>query len=246
MFERPHHQRIALLLAGLDADLLRELNCLFGGGTAMALRFGEYRESVDVDFLISDEAGYRQARHLVRGSDGISALLRTGAPVPRATRDTIADQYGIRTQVLVMDTPIKFEIVREARIALDPPGPEDQVCGVATLSPVDMAASKLLANSDRGLDDATYNRDLIDLALMAPGRPVLVQALEKAEAAYGPDVRRDLGRGLDRLRTRDRWIDRCMEAMKMTLPKAVVWQHLRTLEQKFAQATHSGLIDPDR
>jgi hypothetical protein len=38
------------VLSALDGDLLREVNCLFGGGTAMALRFGEYRESVDMDF----------------------------------------------------------------------------------------------------------------------------------------------------------------------------------------------------
>ena len=50
MFERPHHRRIARILAALNGDLLREANCLFGGGTAMALRFGEYRESVDMDF----------------------------------------------------------------------------------------------------------------------------------------------------------------------------------------------------
>lgn len=31
----------------VGADLLCEANCLFGGGTAMALRIGEYRESVD-------------------------------------------------------------------------------------------------------------------------------------------------------------------------------------------------------
>ncbi len=50
IFERPHHRRIARVLSALDGDLLREVNCLFGGGTAMALRFGEYRESVDMDF----------------------------------------------------------------------------------------------------------------------------------------------------------------------------------------------------
>lgn len=45
MFDRLHHQHIALLLGSLDADLLLNAQCLFGGGTAMALRFGEYRES---------------------------------------------------------------------------------------------------------------------------------------------------------------------------------------------------------
>lgn len=44
MFERPHHQRIAL-------------------------RHGEYRESVDIDFLVSDAAGYRELRQLVKATD---------------------------------------------------------------------------------------------------------------------------------------------------------------------------------
>jgi hypothetical protein len=50
MFNRPHHQRIAKVLESLDADLLKQHNCLFAGGTAIALRYGEYRESVDMDF----------------------------------------------------------------------------------------------------------------------------------------------------------------------------------------------------
>lgn len=57
MFERPHHQRIAHVLTALDGDRLRQYGCLFGGGTCIALRYDEYRESVDIDFLVSDAAG---------------------------------------------------------------------------------------------------------------------------------------------------------------------------------------------
>jgi hypothetical protein len=57
MFERPHHQRIAHILAALDGSTLAQHACWFGGGTCIALRFGEYRESVDIDFLVSDPAG---------------------------------------------------------------------------------------------------------------------------------------------------------------------------------------------
>ena len=60
MFERPHHQRLAQVLLELDGPLLRENRCLFGGGTAMALRYGEYRESVDLDFLVSDVGSYAE------------------------------------------------------------------------------------------------------------------------------------------------------------------------------------------
>lgn len=58
-FARPHHQRIASVLACLDAELLRGHRCYFGGETAIALQQGEFRESVDIDFLISDLESYR-------------------------------------------------------------------------------------------------------------------------------------------------------------------------------------------
>lgn len=59
MFEHLHHRRIAQVLESLDGPLLKENQCLFGGGTAIALRYGEFRESVDIDFLVSDLPSYR-------------------------------------------------------------------------------------------------------------------------------------------------------------------------------------------
>ena len=56
-FEHPHHQRIAHVLGALDAATLRQHGCLFGGGTCITLLYGEYSESVDIDFLVSDAAG---------------------------------------------------------------------------------------------------------------------------------------------------------------------------------------------
>lgn len=53
-FARSHHRLVAMALGCLDAAMLREHRCLFAGGTALALRFGEYRESVDIDFVVSD------------------------------------------------------------------------------------------------------------------------------------------------------------------------------------------------
>jgi hypothetical protein len=50
MFNRPHHQRIAKVHESLDGYLLKQHNCLIAEGTAIALRYGEYRESVDMDF----------------------------------------------------------------------------------------------------------------------------------------------------------------------------------------------------
>lgn len=231
MFERPHHQRIAQVLRALDGPLLRENNCLFGGGTAIALRYGEYRESVDIYFLVSDVGSYRTLRQLLTGLNGIAAILRDDAEPLTQARGVRADQYGIRTMLRVADQPIKFEIVLEGRIELAAPASGDEVCGIATLTPQDMAASKLLANSDRWGDDGVFNRDLIDLAMMKPSLALLRHAVEKAEGAYGGAILHDLDKALDRLQNRHGWLERCMQAMAMNLPKALVWQRLRALRR---------------
>jgi hypothetical protein len=231
VFERPHHQRIARVLHALNGPLLRERHCLFGGGTAIALMHGEYRESVDVDFLVSDADHYRDLRNLLTAAEGIRVLFREGVEPLEQAGELRADQYGIRTRILVDGQGVKFEIVREARIALALPGKGDEVCGVATLTPVDMAASKLLANSDRWGDDGVFSRDLIDLAMMQPSLTTLRQAVVKAEGAYGASVLRDLERAIARMQARTAWLERCMQAMAITEPRALVWQRIRALRR---------------
>lgn len=229
MFERPHHRRIATVLEALDADALAANACLFGGGTAMALRFGEYRESVDIDFLVSRIDGYRHLRQRLTGPDGLHAITRAGHTLSQ-TREVRADQYGIRTMLQVDGADIKFEIVLEGRFDLEAPGPDDQLCGVATLTPLDMATSKLLANSDRWRDDAVMSRDLIDLAMMAPTKVLMKQALAKARGAYGDSVATDLARAVEDLRARPHRLGQCMQAMAMThVSKAALWARIRAL-----------------
>ena len=229
MFERPNHRRIATVRRALDADVLAANACLFGGGTAMALRFGEYRESVDIDFLVSRVDGYRHLRQRLTSADGLRAITRAGHTL-KQTREVRADQYGIRTLLQVDGADIKFEIVLEGRIELEAPGPDDQQCGVATLTPLDMATCKLLANSDRWRDDAVMSRDLIDLAMMAPPKPLLQQAMAKAQLAYGDSVATDLARAVDDLRARPHRLEPCMQAMAMTtVSKAALWARIRAL-----------------
>lgn len=236
MFERAHHQRIARVLASLDGALLAQHGALFGGGTCIALRYGEYRESVDIDFMVSDAAGYRELRQLLTGTEGLNVIIRPGAPPLIMLRDIRADQYGIRTQVQMDGHAIKFEVVREARIVLETPGPLDQVCGVNALTPLDLATSKLLANSDRQADDGVFSRDVIDLAMMSLPLPMLRKAVAKAEQAYGPAITRDLAKALDRLQNRQGWLERCMQAMAMVMPKAVLWQKVRRLRRLLLSA----------
>lgn len=231
MFERPHHRRIATLLEALDGHVLLAHHCLFGGGTAMALRFGEYRESVDVDLLVSELDHYRSLRNELTGARGLAAITRAGAPPLQPLAELRADQYGIRTRIAVDGQPVKLEIVLEGRIAFEPPGAGDIVCGVATMTPLDLATGKLLANSDRWPDDGVFSRDLIDLAMMRPPLALLRSAVAKAEGAYGQAILRDLGRAIAKMQSRTGWLERCMDAMDMEGPPAVVWQRIRALRR---------------
>ncbi len=234
MFEREHHRRVARVLQVLDAQRLHACQCLFGGGTALALRDGEYRESVDIAFVVSQREGYRSLRHALSGPLGIRAICRSGAdtlPPFIQTRELRADQYGLRTLLRVDNAEIKFEIVLEARITLDPPEADDLVCGVATLCRRDAAACKLLANSDRWRDDSVLSRDLIDLAMMALPKPLLRQALVKAQAAYGSSVESDLHKAIQNLRERPHRLDHCMQAMRMSaVPKALLCKRIKALQ----------------
>lgn len=229
MFERQHHLRVALVLQALDGELLAANGCLFGGGTAIVLSHGEYRESKDIDLLVSDPKGYRELRQRLTEDRGLAPILRAGSSLQLA-REIRADQYGIRTMVVVGGTEIKFEIVFETRIVLDAPSPDDRICGIATLTRLDMAATKLLANSDRWADDGVFSRDLIDLAMLDAPKELRRRAIEKAAAAYGDSIERDLSRAIARLRERRGRLEECMAALKLeTVPKAVVWNKIRRL-----------------
>lgn len=228
LFKRDHHIRIATILQSLDAAVLNQYNCFFGGGTAIVLAREEYRESTDIDFLVSDKIGYQKIRQLLTG-EGIKAITRPGGSIETA-RDILADQYGIRTMLRVGDVEIKFEIVFEAHVQLEVPPEESKICGISTLTPLDMATTKLLANSDRWSDDAVNSRDLIDLAMVELPKSELIRAIEKSSEAYGESITRDLLKAIDALKQRRGRLEICMEALKMNkLPRAVLWSKIRQL-----------------
>ena len=191
-FKRPHHQKIAQVLQALNGPLLKDHECYFAGGTAMALRYGEYRESVDIDFLISNLEQYRALRELLTSPAGISAIVRAEV--------SSLQQIG------------------------------DEICGITTLRPLDMATSKLLANADRWRDDGVFSRDIIDLAMMDPSLPMLREAVIKAEKPYGQSILQSLEKSINRLQDHDNgWLDRCMMVMDVNVPKATIWKQLNNL-----------------
>lgn len=213
MFRRPHHNAIATVLAALDDRLLLEAECYFGGGTAIVLALHEYRESVDIAFFCSSQEGYRLLRSTIfdRGLDG---LLKPGAEIA-ALRDMRTDQYGMRTQIGIGNTKVRFEIVREARIPIS--GAFDPALGVPVLSREDMYCEKLLANADHHADHSVLNRDIIDLSMMVSRLgPIPDAAWSRAKGAYGETVVKAYDKAVQAIRD-PRRLQTCMTGMGMDL-----------------------------
>lgn len=112
-------------------------------------------------------------------------------PEARTVREFRTDHYGLRALLSLREQPIKFEIIREARIelqgALSP-------LGVPVLALADQVTETLLANADRCLDRSVADRDTIDLGYLLRGTqgrfPADAVAKAEAEAAYGEGVGR--------------------------------------------------------
>lgn len=209
MFERPHHQKIVQLLRAMDSDLLTRAKCYFGGGTAIALKLGEYRESLDIDFLCSDLGGYRLLRNTITPPT-LGAILRS--PV-KHLRDVRTQRDKISTFLEIDEAPVKVEFVLEGRIDIS--GDLDPELCVPVLSREDMYAEKLLANTDRAMDRSQMSRDLIDLAMMIKAwGPIPESALRKAEGAYGRSIFDYFDRGLALLHD-PQYRETCLTAMAM-------------------------------
>lgn len=229
MFELAHHQRIEQVLNALDAQLLLKHGCLFGGGTAIALTHGEYRESLDIDFVCSSVDGYREIRSVVRTGD-IGSLMTRGIPRLREPR---IDQYGIRCVLQVAGAAIKFEIIFEGRVELADPLPEDKICGVWSLALQDKVATKLMANSDRWADTSVMSRDIIDLAMLCdPSGALDAAGVAKALRAYGSGVLADVKKARAQvLETKGR-LQECMKNLGMRMPEAELRRRMQAIDAK--------------
>ena len=142
--------------------------------------------------------------------------------------------------MLVAGTAIKFEIIHEGRIDLDTPSPDDEICGIRTLTRTDQVATKLLANDDRWADTSTFSRDLIDLAMMRPDTAALEDGARKAVDAYGTTVGESLNNAISYLRDRPQRLDDHIRALKIDAPRAVVWQRIRELSARAARIEDLG------
>ncbi|MBW4575808.1 MAG: nucleotidyl transferase AbiEii/AbiGii toxin family protein [Aphanothece sp. CMT-3BRIN-NPC111] len=218
-FKLAHHNNILTILNSLNSDVLREGSAYFGGGTLLALDFKEYRCSKDVDFICPiASSGYKYLRTVVF-EGGYKALFYdlNRIQIGRGT----TDQYGIRMLVIVDGLPIKTEIIAEARFELDSPRyPEWSPVGCLSLN--DCFTAKLLANSDRYMDDSVEARDLIDLAVLRLQSSIPQKAIEKAETAY--EVMRPLKVAIKRFQERPDYRQKCFFGLQIDaaqIPKII-------------------------
>jgi len=208
-FTRLVHREVLAALSVISADFLRDSECYFGGGTRIVLELGEYRESKDIDFLCASQDGYRMLREAIDQA----SLGRIAEGSLKLAREVRADQYGIRTFFATPRGTLKFEIVREARIALA--GSTVAKLPVVCLDHPHCFAEKFLANADRGLDAATLSRDIVDLAFMIEGWQMAdaEAGIGLAESAYGASVRRSVAAVREKLRSDRSYRNRCTEGL---------------------------------
>jgi hypothetical protein len=218
-FRLDHHNNILTILQCLNCNVLENGSAYFGGGTILALDFDEYRLSKDIDFIASvSTEGYKYLRTLVF-DNGHEALFSDLSKIQIGRSTT--DQYGIRINVVVNDTPIKTEIIAETRFQLDSPR-YPSWSSVPCLSLNDCFTSKLLANSDRYIDNAVESRDLIDLAVLRLESPIPQSAIDKAEKAY--EVIRPLKRAIELFQEKPEHRQKCFQGLQVTqswIPKII-------------------------
>lgn len=236
MFEHEHHQTILRILNALDPAIFDEVGAYFGGGTLITLLYEEYRWSKDVDFICPIGPGYRRLRQIVSEASFKPSILFSDKTSLEFPRDLTANQYGIRFPVFVDGMPIKFEIVAEARIALEPPEYPDWL-KVPCLSKIDRYAEKLLANADRWPDPSIESRDLIDLAVLRLHEELSEQAIAKAEEAY--PVLAPLKKSLGKFQDSKEYRDKCFSALQIE-NRALVMDGIDLLASDF------GLDKTDR
>jgi hypothetical protein len=211
MFKRPRHKLVSRVLSAFAPGFLSDSRCYFGGGTRIVMELDEYRESLDIDLLCADIAGYRSIRSQI-SEHSLGAILAVPLSLAREVR---ADRYGIRTFFDIAGEKIKFEIVSEGRIALTAqnlPG-----LPILCLDRVSCFTEKLLANADRWADRSVLSRDIIDIAFMVSHWGAIPpEAAAVAENAYGTTVHKSLKNAVALIQSDPSYLERCITTMGIT------------------------------
>lgn len=208
-----------MVLNSLKPAIFKETGASFGGGTLIALLNNEYRWSKDIDFICPVGKGYRRLREIVSEAGFKPGVLFHKTENLSFPRELIANQYGVRFLVIADQTPIKFEIIAEARIAINAPVYRDWTA-IPTLDFEDQCAEKLLANADRWADSSIESRDLIDLTVLRTQNTIPKAAISKAESAY--PVIPELQKALTKFMGNPEYQNKCFTALEISQKDSIL------------------------
>ena len=178
-YRHPHHNVIAGILERMrNKEFLIRHGVFFGGGTAISLLHGEYRLSLDIDFLV-DAEGAVAVRNKIY-TEGFNSFFPDCVDTPNM------DRYLIRGYV--QDVKVEFLLGSLTPISGKP---LEQFFDIPTLDITSFMAQKLMANAGRGMmDPSALCKDIIDLGILAKhDMDSFPQALADAEAACGTTIR---------------------------------------------------------
>lgn len=228
-FRYSAHNHILRVLRSLNTDFFQQCQAYFGGGTLLALAYGEYRLSRDIDFLCPYGEAFSCLRRGIHDY-GYAALFKADRCEDITfPRDIRTDRDGVRCAVQIGELIFKLEIVAEGRIRLDDPV-QPEWSPVNCLSVADQVSEKLLANGDRWADASVDARDLIDLAILKQRTAFPQQAIDKAEAAY-PTLE-PLKRSIQNFQAKPDYRLRCYERLQVESPIEII-NGLDALAQQF-------------
>ena len=77
-------------------------------------------------------------------------------------------------------------------------------------------------------------RDAIDPAMRHLSKAGFSEAATKSKAAYGEAILKDLAKVIDRLGEADGLLERCMKAMDVSVPRALLWQNISKVKSYIA------------
>jgi hypothetical protein len=194
MYKRHRHNIIHHLLQQFNTPYLEANNILFGGGTRISLALGEYRESIDIDFLCPSTASYRAARSVI-SSSSLGELVNGDI---KFAREIQVSRYAIRTVAEFEDTKVKMEFISLDDYQLNPM--QNSPFGVPCIDIDSCYITKLLAHADRQGDP--LKKDFIDLMKMyehwgEPSSKVWAEVERHYGSASKASIEKQLGRFID-------------------------------------------------
>ena len=176
-----------IILNHLDRRLIEDNDFYFGGGTLCSMKFGEYRESVDIDFLSCSRSGAVQLK--------LNSASLTDLPLWQ-NREPKVDKDGVRMWCEYNGVCFKLEFIFESRIKFLRP---ERFRDILSLDSVSLMACKFLANSDRGYTAFEAPKDITDILAIYGAEPqALRPAWDIAFDAYGSWLQRCTKISLDR------------------------------------------------